>query len=228
MASLHWWLHTDAGLLARVGIGVLIFLSLAGLDLQRHGKSATRWKEYLFLLCAAGMALAYGLINDQITASISWEYFYYGKGLDAVLGPAIPPHARPFRLEVAKIALKSAWSAGLILGVALLIANNPRQDRPQLPYRTLMKLMLKLLIWPVSMAAVLGLLGYLGLFAAFSADLRDLVRQDLFRPARFMMVVGIHLGAYAGALVAMGAGILTVRKRRRAMGELAAGEPAAG
>ena len=39
------------------------------------------------------------------------------------------------------IGMKASFSAGLIIGVVMLLANNPRKNRRQLPYRELFKLL---------------------------------------------------------------------------------------
>jgi hypothetical protein len=41
-----------------------------------------------------------------------------------------------------------------------------------------------------------------------------MLRRDEFRPRRFMLVFGIHLGGYAGALVGTTVACLTVRRDR--------------
>src|SRR5947209_8779648 len=133
--DLRWWLTSDAAMGIRVTIGVAIFAILAVTDYRRRRSAATRWREYLFLCGAVAVALFYGVINDRITSSISWEYFYYGKGLDERLGPQTPPARAALHREACKIAAKASWSAGLIVGVLLLLANNPRNARPQLSYR---------------------------------------------------------------------------------------------
>ncbi|HEX2972562.1 MAG TPA: hypothetical protein VHP11_09525 [Tepidisphaeraceae bacterium] len=214
--SWHWWLTTDAGLAARVALGVLFFATLALVDLLRHGQNAHRWREYLFLLVCALAAMLYGLINDQITATISWEYFYYGKGLDQVLGPQTPPNLAQLHGHVAKIGLKASWTVGLIAGVAMLLANNPRKDRPQLPYRTLLRLLPLILTAAILAGVVLGLVGRAGGLAWCSADFPDLIRQDLFRPYRLMTVFGIHLGAYVGGLLGTLMVVALILRRRLA------------
>src|ERR1041384_40139 len=83
--SSDWWMKSDASLMLRIAAGVLIFGVLALRDWRRHGNQATRWKEYLFLLGAVIAALIYGAINDQVTVTISPEYFLYGKGLAEVV-----------------------------------------------------------------------------------------------------------------------------------------------
>src|SRR4051794_15810247 len=91
MSGWDWWLSSDAGLFTRIGIGVAIFAVLATVDLVRHGRAATRWREYSFLLVAVAAAMLYGIANDAIASGISWEYFYYGKGLEQQLGQTLPP-----------------------------------------------------------------------------------------------------------------------------------------
>lgn len=126
--SWTWWTKSTQGLLARIAIGAAIFAILATVDLVRQGKKATRWREYLFLVAGVALACGYGIINDQITSRISWEYFYYGKGLADVLGSRIPPDSKAMALAVVKVGIEATWTAGLIVSVALLIANNPRPN----------------------------------------------------------------------------------------------------
>ena len=72
-----WLVHSNAG--------VGFFAVLAGVDIMRNGRAATRWREYIFLLTAVVVAMIYGIANNQISATVSWEYFYYGKELQCVL-----------------------------------------------------------------------------------------------------------------------------------------------
>lgn len=210
-----WWLWTDAGLATRVAIGAGIFAVLAGVDLWRNGRRATRWREYLFLLAAVILAMAYGLANDYIASGISWEYFYYGKGLDHVLGPHVPPDPAALARSACAVGLRATWSAGLIVGVVLLIANNPRPGRPQLPYRKLL-ILLPAIFAGAAVIAVLGAwVGAMGWLAWTNADIGSLVRENLFRPKRFMSVYGLNLGGYAGGLLATVAAAIYIRRHRR-------------
>lgn len=210
-----WWLNSDAGLAARISIGLSIFLALAAWDLARRGRAATRWREYLFLAAVVAAAMAYGAASDRIASDISWEYFYYGKGLDQRLGPRVPPDAAALHREACKIGLKATWSAGLIVGVVLLVANNPGRGRPQLPYTQLLLLLPVVLLATAVGAALGGWVGAHGWLAWTSRDLRMLARDDLFRPQRFMCVYGINLGSYAGGLLATAASVLWIIRRRR-------------
>ena len=210
----RWIAHTEAGLGLRIGMGVLIFGCLAVLDLRRRGRQATRWREYLFLLTAVCVALLYGVVNDQITSRISWEYFYYGKDLAPILGDHAPPDQAKLSWEAAKVGLKATWTAGLLVGVAILMANNPMPDRRQLSYGKLLKRMPMIVLSTFACATLLGAVGWAGGLAALSEDFRDMVHRDLFRPYRFMAVYGIHLGGYVGGLIGMLWAVVSIRRSR--------------
>ena len=207
-----WLVSSDAGLLVRVAAGVAVLAGMAAWELHRKGRRARRWREYVYLAAAAGVATAYGMLNDQVTATVSWEYFYYGKLLAEVLGPGVSPPMGALRWEALKLGAKAAWTVGLILGVVILIANNPRPGRPGLPYRTLYRLILWPLAGAVGCAVVAGVAGYAGTFAAVFTPI---VANDLWRPSRFMCAWGIHLGGYFGAAVGGGLAVWRVRCLRK-------------
>jgi MFS family permease len=215
--SWQWWTKSDAGLAARVAIGFAFFLTLALVDLRRNGRRATRWREYAFLVACVAAALIYGVLNDQITTTISWEYFAYGKGVAENVPAAEPANSARFRLEVAKIGMKATWTAGLVFGVALLLANNPRRDgRPRLRNRELLKYLPLILLITAAVAASLGVAGYLGAFTHFNQDFREMLRLNQWRPRRFMAVYGIHLGGYVGGVIGTAVAVLRVARSRRA------------
>ncbi|HSV15434.1 MAG TPA: hypothetical protein VLI90_14335 [Tepidisphaeraceae bacterium] len=213
---LHWLLHTDAGLFTRIAIGAAIFGVLAFVDFRKNGRSATRWREYGVLLIAVAAAVVYGAINDQITAMISWEYFYYGKELHRVLGDATPPEMSRLRWEAAKVGVRATWTAGLIFGVVLLIANNPLRGLPRLRNRELLRILPVILLFAIVCGAIGGVLGYYGALRHMAADFEDMWRTNYFRPRRFMCTWGVHLGGYVGGFLgAASAAIWIVRTRVR-------------
>jgi hypothetical protein len=214
MLKLHWWLWSDTGLVARIAIGAAIFAGLAGIDLWRNERRATRWREYLFLLVAVALAMAYGLANDFLASGISWEYFYYGKGLDQQLGPHVPPDVGALRWAACRVGLKATWSSGLIAVVVLLIANNPRPRQPQLPYRTLLGLLPVVFLGVALIAGVGAWAGSRGWLAWTNRDIAALVHENLFHPMRFMCVYGMNLGGYAGGLLATIAAAVWIRHKR--------------
>jgi hypothetical protein len=187
---LYWLMTTDRGLLARIAIGVVIFAILAAFDLAKRGKAATRWREYLFLLAVVAAAVLYGIINDNLAVSISPEYFVYGKGI----GPS-----GSLRWEACKVGMKAAFSAGLIIGATMLIANNPRRGRRQLRYEKLFALLSGIFLCAATGAVTGAAIGWFGGWNWVSNDLAVIWREGLFRPRPFMLVYGMNLGGYAGA-----------------------------
>ncbi len=159
--------------------------------------------------------MAYGIINDQITVTISWEYFHYGKGLFAVLGDATPPAELALRWEAAKVGMKATWTAGLLIGAAVLMANSLNKKLPRLNERELYPLVIRVIVPTLALALAGGLAGRLGLLTHLGG-FEDIVRMNLWRPARFMSVWGIHLGGYVGGGVGMLAAVLGVIRRRKA------------
>ena len=212
---LHWLLHTDAGLAARVAGGAVIFTALAIVDYRKNGGRATRWREYGVLLAAVAAALIYGGINDQITVTISPEYFLYAKELTKVVGD---PPSSPLALHwaAAKVGFMATWSAGLIFGVVLLLANNPWRTLPRLHNRQLVKLLPWIVFTAAGFGIVGGALGYAGVYTHWSDDFEGLMRLNLWHPRRFMATWGVHLGGYVGGLLGVvGAAVAVVRQRMR-------------
>jgi hypothetical protein len=225
MTPWQWITAHTPSLPVRITAGVLILLTLALLDYRRNRHRATRWREYLFLLICTCAAMAYGALNDQITSAISWEYFYYGKDLDKALGPNIPPEPIKLHLHAALVGVQATWTAGLIIGVALLFANNPRKTRPQLPQKTLLKFLPLIMLITATTAALGAYLGHTGHLTRFNDDFPEMLRTNLWRPRRFMTVFGIHLGGYLGGLLALLTTIPLILLKRRNLSRAAHGFP---
>jgi len=200
----------------RIALGAAIFAALALADWRRHGPAATRWREYATLLACVAVALAYGVLNDAVTSSISWEYFYYGKGVAERLGHALPPPFWPLKREAARIGLQATWSAGLLIGVALLVANNPsRRGLPRLRNRRLLAVGLPIVLGTtIVVATLMGGLGWAGAYV-WLREFASVVGGDESRLRRFMAVFGVHLGGYVGGAVGTGLAVWRVRRLRK-------------
>lgn len=207
----------------RLSLGIALFAILAVADFIRRGKTATRWREYLFLLLCVIVAMMYGALNDQMTSRISWEYFYYGKELWPILGPSTPPQAGALGWQAARIGVTATWWAGLIAGVAMLIANNPRAGRPQLPYRRLVARLPWFVLIVVACALVFGIAGQFFLLNSISPDFAELAGSNLWRPHHFMAVYGIHLGGYIGGGLGTIYAVISIRHERSALGRVQQG-----
>lgn len=202
---LNWLFVSDYGLVCRIGAGIAFLACLAGIELYRKGSQARRWKEYLFLLGVVAAAMLYGIANDQITCSISWEYFYHHDDRTAEIIRAGGfadgrPDGSALRWAAFQLGMKATWTAGLIIGVAMLIANNPHKRMPQLPYRRLIRI--ATIPWAAAASCAILLAGWFH-FTDFSET----------RP--YMTVWGTHLGGYAGGGIGMLAAVVTIIVLRR-------------
>jgi len=211
----NWLILSDAGLFLRIAVGVCIFAVFALVDLRKNRAAATRWREYAFLLTCVLAAIAYGAMNDQLTSAISWEYFYYGKDLANQLGAQVPPDPLKLHLAAAIVGIKATWSAGLLIGVAMLLANNPSKCLPRLRNRSLLRALPLVLLLTLLFAAAGAIAGRFALPALWNSDFADMLRRNEMRPRRFMTVYGIHLGGYIGGLLGMLAAVWRIRLRRR-------------
>jgi hypothetical protein len=200
----------------RFTFGILVLAALAIVDLRQKGRDATRWREYVFLALCVAVAMVYGILNDQVTCRISWEYFYYGKELAPILGPDTPPDPMALRLQALRIGAAATWWASLIIGAAMLIANNPSRRGPQLPYPRLIARLPAILGITALCAIVFGFAGYHYFLNGISPDFQNLADTNLWRPHRFMTVYGIHLGGYIGGALAVIYSVSSILHERRA------------
>jgi len=199
----------------RFTFGILVLAAFAIVDLHQKGRNATRWREYAFLALCAAVAMVYGILNDQITCRISWEYFYYGKNLSPILGPDTPPDPMALQLQALRIGASATWWAGLIIGAAMLIANNPSRRGPQLPYRRLIARLPAIIAITIICAIIFGFAGEQYFLNAISPDFQNLAVTNLWRPHRFMAVYGIHLGGYIGGALAVIYSVSSILHERR-------------
>lgn len=115
-------------------------------------------------------------------------------------------------MAVTWLGFHAGFSAGAVVAMAYLIANNPRPDRASLPYARL----LGFLGMPILLAAIAAPLGGALLPAwdplDYASALQPVV-SDL-RIQRFLTVWGIHLGLYVGATIGAVWGYVKIRRTR--------------
>lgn len=184
----------------RAPIGTLVLIALALRDRARSG-TWSRARELGVLFGAALGAMAYALAHDAVTWSISREYFSIGKGL---------PEAATSFAPVARLALLAGWSAGLAVGLALVIANNPA-SAPRLPERELAPLLGALAVAAAALAALGGIVGFYAEGALHDA----ITASGISSPRAYLVAQGAHAGSYAGAIAGTAAAVGVVRRRRR-------------
>ncbi len=181
----------------------LVFLAVVpAIDFARHGARATRWREYGFWVGSGGTGAVFAAVVDQITSRVSRAYFVIGKQLadDAT-----------FPRELVLFGLRVGVVAGLAIGGALLIANNPEPGLPQLRYRALAsftKIPVACALVAAALAAGLSRWDVQGLGDALAHRMTEADVQ------RFLLVQRIHVGLYPGALVGTAVAWRRVRKGR--------------
>jgi hypothetical protein len=173
-------------------------------DLSRRPPELRRVKEYAFLVGAAAVASLYGVVHDEAMVGMSADYFLFGKGLLA--------DPRPLRVAVVWLAVRSsAWVGGLA-GAALLMANNPRAgDPPALTYRRLVAVAMRAAMLVPIVAAVGAVVGWIDPFGSREAA-EAIVGAESARA--FAIVWATQGGAYAGAVLAAGWAVWSVRRSR--------------
>jgi len=177
---------------------------VAWIDWRRRGQEATRWREYVFLLLAGLMGGMVGIANDHVTATISPEYFFIGKGIKL---------DDSFRWHVTELGFHAGLLAGVVIGGAFLMANNPKPKRPSLPAKKLVRFALYPILGILVMVPLGSVMAYYLDPLNFSADLSEALSPEQI--GRFLAVWGIHLGLYAGGIVGTVVGVLGIRRMRR-------------
>jgi hypothetical protein len=169
-------------------------------DFWRHGREASKHREYGFIWIAGILAGVVGFTNDCATSSISPDYFVLGKGLEA---------GNDLRLRAGVYGFKAGLSAGIVGGAICLFA---RARNSRFSAEQMRRLLLAL--WMPALGAVLLGLALLIVVGAFdpmglSARLDSLLNADQI--IRFRKVWWIHTGLYAGLVIGLAAMIIRHR-----------------
>lgn len=190
-------------------LAVALLLALVALvDYLRHRERGTRWREYAFWLVCGLLGALFGVANDLVTSRLSPPYFALGKGLGTTDPAALDR-------EVVLFAMGAGFGAGLAVGGAILLANNPRKGLPQLPYAALARSLVIPALAAIAGAPIVALSTNLDI-QGLSSKLRETLSAEEVQ--RFLMVQRLHLGLYAGALAGTTFAVVRIRRRRRMPG----------
>jgi hypothetical protein len=189
----------------RLALGLSFFVVMGLWDYYRHRENPKRLKEYIFLFSITLAAMAYGIVHDAVTYTISPAYYVIGKGLHLA--------ADGFNRDVVYLAMKATWTAGLIGGAAFLIANNPDKHGRQLKYGRLLRFAFIPFGASLCVEILLGALCY-----CFADTINVKLPENAFgQPvdARFIAVWGMHFGAYGGGIVGLIAALIIIIRTKR-------------
>jgi hypothetical protein len=179
--------------------------------------SAPLWKSaVLWALLASLTASLYGILNDQVTVTLSPEYFTVFKHrqfqpLLSLLGLT----DAPLRIRALVIGAASSWWFGAIAGLLLSVAGC-NGSMPPLSLRTLLKCVGFLLLTTLGASLLGGLLGmFVGCIAAPGNHVTPLAVLMVgwgIRDYQSAILVGCwHTGGYLGGIL----GLLLVLRRIR-------------
>jgi len=164
------------------------------------------------VLAAVGVAVAYGLVHDQITVRVSLEYFTVGH-------PQLISTSSPTVLALFW-GVVATWWVGLPLGFLLAAAARNGRRWPQLGLREIFPRLAKLVLVMLGMAAVAGCAAYF--FAdPLGVNLPPHLAEALDSGAQraFLAAWAAHITSYlVGVLGGLGVVLSVVRERRRLAG----------
>jgi len=162
-------------------------------------------EDAVLFIVTVGVALAYGIAHDHVTATLSPEYFLAGKNL------ASDP--RPFRWAVTALAANASWPLGVLGGMAFRFANEPSERLPQrLPLRRLLGFVAVPVVTAAVGALVLGVLP-IGWDPWKQRAVAEVLAGAERAPA-FVRVWRVHIGSYVGGALGLILAVGLVRRRR--------------
>jgi hypothetical protein len=167
----------------------------------------------LILVIAPLIGGLYGIIHDQLTYTISPEYYtkfkFYQFGLMDMGNEAIFPNPR---IEVSFVGFMATWwmgiPIGLILGLTGLIHKNGK---------SMLRITVQAFFVTMLVAFVTGLIGLAyGKLNLSATDLDWWFPENLIDKENFIAVGSMHNFSYMGGLAGMIVGIIySVREKRK-------------
>ena len=178
-------------------------------------------KKILTLLLIIGLAPLigglYGILNDQLTYTISPEYYtkfkFYQFGLADIGNEAIFENPR---LQVSMVGFMATWWMGLPIGMILGLVGLLHKDSKQMLRSTM-----KAIITTVIIAFVTGLigLGYGKLYLA-ETGVNWWMPDNLIDTDNFIAVGSMHNFSYFGGLIGLIGGIIYNLKQKRKLSRI--------
>jgi hypothetical protein len=166
----------------------------------------------------------YGIIHDQITYSISPEYYtkfkFFQFGLMDLGNEAIFPNPR---IEVSAVGFMATWWMGLPIGLILGLVGLVHKDSKQM-----FRVTLRAIIVTVIVAFATGLIGlaYGKLYLA-DTGVNWWLPDNLIDKGNFIAVGSMHNFSYLGGLTGLIAGIIySIRQKRKIENEINNGQNA--
>ena len=155
----------------------------------------------------------YGILHDQLTYTISPEYYtkfkFYQFGLMDMGNEAIFPNPR---IEVSEVGFMATWWMGLPIGIILGLVGLIHTDN-----KKMLRVSMRAIIMTIVVAFITGLVGlaYGNLHLADSG-VNWWLPDNLIDTKNFIAVGSMHNFSYLGGLTGLIAGIIySVRQKRK-------------
>jgi len=168
----------------------------------------------LIIILTPILAGLYGVIHDQLTYSISHEYYTKFKFQQFGLAEEGANCYFPDRLGAAFVGFLATWWTGIpnriILGLVGLIHKD---------WRNMYRITIRSLLLTLIIALVTGLIGLLyGRLFLIHSDLNWYFPDHLIDRTRFIMVGSMHNFSYLGGLIGLIIGIIYQTRQKRKTG----------
>lgn len=156
-------------------------------------------------LMAVLLAGTYGIIHDQITYSISHEYFTKFKFVQFhIYQDELQVPLRNPRLIVAKIGFLATWWVGLLVGLSQSITGLIFKNT-----RTMIRIVSKAIILNLFITFLFGVAGYIyGEFLLRKIPENWFQPENLVNIQRYLIVGSIHNFGYLGGVAGLVAGMI--------------------
>ena len=166
----------------------------------------------LIIVIASIIGGIYGIINDQMTYTISPEYYtkfkFYQFGLMDIGNEAIFPNPR---IEVSAVGFMATWWMGLIIGLILALVGLIHKDSKEM-----FRITLKAIIVTIIITFITGLIGLVyGEFILVENGVDWWLPENLIDVKNFIAVGSMHNFSYLGGLFGLIAGIIYSIKQKR-------------
>lgn len=154
----------------------------------------------------------YGILHDQLTYTISPEYYtkfkFYQFGLMDMGNEAIFPNPR---IEVSAVGFMATWWMGLPIGLILGLVGLIHKD-----HRQMFKVTMKAILITVIVAFATGLIGLAyGKFYLADKGVDWWLPENLIDTENFISVGSMHNFSYLGGLFGLIAGIIYSIKQKK-------------
>ena len=167
----------------------------------------------LIISLAPAIGGLYGVIHDQLTYTISPEYYtkfkFYQFGLLDIGNKAIFPNPR---VEVSIVGFLATWWMGLPIGLILGLVGLIHKDSKQMLVVTMKAIVITIII-----AFLTGLIGLMfGKFYLADTGVNWWLPDNLIDKENFIAVGSMHNFSYLGGLTGLVAAIIySVRQKRK-------------